>query len=48
MQVLYSSPSISTNCDSYDVAQIYEAVELGCRSKVLDSNGKNFPNPKGE
>ena len=39
MQISAVHPAISSSGDSYDVAQIYEAVELDSGSKVIDSYG---------
>ena len=39
MQTSAVHPAISSSGDSYDVAQIYEAVELDSGSKVIDSYG---------
>lgn len=39
MQISSALPDISSSGDSYDVAQIYEAVELDSGSKVIDSYG---------
>ena len=38
-QHIQADPKISKSGDSYDVAQIYEVVELDSGSKVIDSYG---------